>query len=165
MSTRHWNPLDRNCGQMMDIPQDIPNHSWEPLQAHFQIPSLCLTGSSGFVDVFPTPHPPAALRVWDFLRDYSIHIQSPYPCPRKDYFPWISSFPICKHHQKQDASTELSLCHALVTHSLHRSYSRDTNPTPKACKGHEGETCGLEKKEQHLELLSGTAGMTLICSR
>lgn len=157
---------------MMDIPQDIPdpqttagNHSKPISRSHLQ-GLLCLTGSSGFVDVIPTPHPPAALRVWGFLRDYSIHIQSPYPCPRKDFFsPWISSFPICKHHQKQDASTELSLCHAWVTHSLHRSYSRDTNPTPKACKGHEGETCGLEKKEQHLELLSGTAGITLICSR
>lgn len=60
----------------------------------------------------------------------------------------------CKHRAQP--------LHALLTHSLHRSYSRDTNPSPKTCKGHEGEAGGLEKKEQHLELLSGTAEITFI---
>lgn len=145
-----------------------PNHSWKPLQAHFQGQShlqglLCLTGSSGFLVSPPQPHPPAALQVWGFPRDYSIHIQR--LMPQEGFFSWIFLFPICQQHQKQDASTELSLCHALVTHSLHRSYSRDTNHSPKACKGHEGEACGLEKKEQHLELLSGTEEITFISSR
>lgn len=49
-----------------------------------------------------------------------------------------------------------SLCHALVTHSLHSSYSRDTNPSPKACKGHEGEAGGLENKKK-----GATSGMII----
>lgn len=122
------------------------------LQAHLQgLP--CPAGSS--VCATPQNHFPAALKVCSFPRDYPIHIHS--LVPQEGFFPWIFLFPNCKQHQKQDASTELSLCHALVTHSLHRSYSRDTNPSPKTCKGHEGEAGGLEKKEQHLELLSGTA--------
>lgn len=94
-----------------------------------------------------------------------------YPYPEvhgpERIFLFLKNGKHCKQHQKQDASTELSLCHALVTHSLHRSYSRDTNPSPKTCKGHEGKAWkGLgKKKEQHLELLSGTAEITFICSR
>lgn len=100
------------------------------------LPSLCLTGSSGFVDVFPTPHPPAALRVWDFLRDYSIHIQSPYPCPRKDFF-----FPGFPH--SLFASTTKSRMQAQSSASamlwLHTAYTGVTpgilTQLPKPAKG------------------------------
>lgn len=78
-------------------------------------------------------------------------LSHPYPevkAPGRSFFPWI----FCKQPQKQDASPELSLCHALVTHSLHRSCSRDTNPKtkPQICKGHEGEAGGLEKKGSNI---------------
>lgn len=155
----------------MDILQDTAdpqttagNHS-KPISRGNPISRGCsaLLGAVVLLVPPPQPHLPAALQVWGFPRDYSIHIQR--LMPQEGFFSWIFLFPICQQHQKQDASTELSLCHALVTHSLHRSYSRDTNHSPKACKGHEGEACGLEKKEQHLELLSGTAEITFISSR
>lgn len=137
-----------------------PNPSWKPPQAHLQ-GLLCPAGSSGFVPP-PQKHSPAALSL-----QFPQGLSHPYPevsAPGR-IFPWIFLFPNCKQHQKQDASTELSLCHALVTHSLRRSYSRDTNPSPKTYKGHEGKAGGLEKKEQHLELLSGTAEITFIWNR
>lgn len=126
----------------MDIVQDIPdpqptagNHS-KPISRGNPISRGCsaLLGAVVLLVSPPQPHPPAALKVWGFPRDYSIHIQRLMP-QEGFFFPGFS--------YSQSANSTKSRMQAQSSASamlwLHTAYTGATpgilTTLPKPAKG------------------------------